>query len=57
MVYVFIVRTLVMDKGKKAKEKEIHDRLGCTPATSDCIKVGTFIDMFKCRVCSKIWRG
>ena len=46
-----------MDNDKKAKEKETHDRLGCTPATSDCIKVGTFIDMFKCRVCSKIWRG
>ena len=46
-----------MTEKQKKKQQEIHDKLGCTPATSDCLKTGMFVDMFKCRICGREWRG
>lgn len=45
------------EEKKKNLEKELHDRWGCVPETSNCTKAGTFVSYFICRVCGKEWRG
>ena len=46
-----------LEMDKKRPQQEIHDRDGCTPATSDCLRAGHFVDTFLCRICGKEWRG